>query len=127
LLFGHFDAFLSYFFFPSFDFQTVYAGGSPDHGHNLPPADVFDSEVPSSPHFPCQCTEYVLRISDLEGRLSLMKRQAKIAMDQANKSYGLMRQISVLEDKVSGLVDQVMHLKSVTPFLLILSSQLVNS
>jgi hypothetical protein len=118
LLFGHFDVFLSYFFFPSFDFQAVYAGGSPDCGSDLPPADVFDSEVPSSPCFPCQCTEYVLRISDLEGRLSLMKRQAKTAMDQASKSYGLTRQISVLEDKVSGLVAQVMHLKECDSFLI---------
>jgi hypothetical protein len=82
------------------------------------PANVFDSEVPSSPRFPCQCTEYVSRISDLEGRLSLMKRQAKTAMDQASKSYGLMRQISVLEDKVSGLVAQVMHLKECDSFLI---------
>jgi hypothetical protein len=44
---------------------------------------------------------------DLEGRLSLMKRQAKTAMDQASKSYGLMKQVSILEDKVSGLVAQV--------------------
>jgi hypothetical protein len=32
-------------------------------------------------------------------------------MDQAGKSYGLMKQISVLEDKVSSLVAQVTHLK----------------
>jgi hypothetical protein len=54
---------------------------------------------------------------DLEGRLSLMKRQAKTAMDQANKSYGLMKQVSILEDKVSGLVAQVMHLKECDSFL----------
>jgi hypothetical protein len=40
-----------------------------------------------------------------------MKRQAKSALAQAGKSYGLMRQVSALEDKVSGLVAQVMHLK----------------
>jgi hypothetical protein len=40
-----------------------------------------------------------------------MKRQAKTAMDQASKSYGVMKQISVFEDKVSGLVAQVTHLK----------------
>jgi hypothetical protein len=118
LLFGHFDAFLRYFFFPSFDFQTVYAGRLSGHGRDLPPADVFDSEVPSSSRFPCRCTEYVSRISDLEGHLSLMKRQVKTAMDQASKSYGLMRQISVLEDKVSGLVAQVMHLKECDSFLI---------
>jgi hypothetical protein len=118
LLFRHFDVFLSCFFFHSFDFQTVYIGGSPDHGRDSPPADVFESEVPSSPRFPCRCTEYVPRFLDLEGRLSLMKRQAKTAVDQAGKSYGLMRQVSMLEDKVSGLVAQVMHLKVCDSFLI---------
>jgi hypothetical protein len=47
-----------------------------------------------------------------------MKRQAKTAMDQASKSYGLMKQVSVLEDKVSGLVAQVMHLKECDSFLI---------
>jgi hypothetical protein len=46
-----------------------------------------------------------------------MKRQAKIAMDQASKSYGLMKQVSILEDKVSGLVAQVTHLKECDFFL----------
>jgi hypothetical protein len=46
-----------------------------------------------------------------------MKRQAKTAMDQASKSYGLMKQVSVLEDKVSGLVAQVMHPKDCNSFL----------
>jgi hypothetical protein len=40
-----------------------------------------------------------------------MKHHAKTALDQAGKSYGLMKQISVLEDKVLGLVAKVMHLK----------------
>jgi hypothetical protein len=57
------------------------------------------------------------RISDLKGRLSLMKRQAKTAMNQASKSYGLMKQVSILEDKVSGLVAQVMHLEECDSFL----------
>jgi hypothetical protein len=46
-----------------------------------------------------------------------MKCQAKTAMDQASKSYGLMEQVSVLEDKMSGLVAQVMHLKECDTFL----------
>jgi hypothetical protein len=46
-----------------------------------------------------------------------MKRQAKTAMDQAGRSYGLMKQISVLEDKVSGLVAQVTHQKECDSFL----------
>jgi hypothetical protein len=47
-----------------------------------------------------------------------MKHQVKTAMDQADKSYGLMRQVSALEDKVSGLVAQVMHLKECDSFLI---------
>jgi hypothetical protein len=38
-------------------------------------------------------------------------------MDQASKSCGLMKQVSILEDKVSGLVAQVMHLKECDSFL----------
>jgi hypothetical protein len=88
-----------------------------DHGYDSPPTDAFHSANPSSPRSPCRCTEYLLRILDLEGRLSLMKHQARTALDQAGKSYGFMKQISVLEDKVSGLVAQVMHLKECDSFL----------
>jgi hypothetical protein len=46
-----------------------------------------------------------------------MKRQAKIALDKASKSCGFMKQISALEDKVSGLVARVMHLEECNSFL----------
>jgi transposase len=46
-----------------------------------------------------------------------MKHQAKTATDQASKSYGLMEQVSILEDKVSGLVAQVTYLKECDSFL----------
>jgi hypothetical protein len=46
-----------------------------------------------------------------------MKCQVKTAMDQADKFYGLMKQISILEDKVSGLVAQVTHMKECDIFL----------
>jgi hypothetical protein len=49
--------------------------------------------------------------------MALLKRQAKSALDQARKSYSLMRQVSTLEDKVSGLVAQVMHLKECDSYL----------
>jgi hypothetical protein len=88
-----------------------------DRGCDSPPADMFRSTIPSPPPSPCRCTEYLSRILDLEGHLSLMKRQAKTAMDQASKSYGLMKQISFLEDKVSNLVAQVTHLKECDSFL----------
>jgi hypothetical protein len=47
-----------------------------------------------------------------------MKHQAKTAMNHASKSYGLMKQVSILEDKVSGLVPQVMHLEECDSFLI---------
>jgi hypothetical protein len=109
--------FLSCFLFSSFAFRPVCVGGSMGCGRNSPPADVFRSGVPSPPCSSCRCTEYLSRILDLEGRLSLMMRQAKTALHQVGKSYGLMRSISVLEDKVPGLVAQVMHLKECDSFL----------
>jgi hypothetical protein len=88
-----------------------------DRGYDSPPAAAFCSAIPSPPRSPCRCTEYLLRISDLKGHLSLMKRQAKTAMDHTGKSYGLIKQISILEDKVSYLVTQVTHLKGCDYFL----------
>jgi hypothetical protein len=113
----HLIAFLSCFLFSSFAFQPVCAGGSMGRGLDSPPTDAFHSRVPSPSCLPCRCTKYLSRILDLKGCLSLMKREVKTALDQAGKSYGLMRQISVLEDKVSGLVAQVMHLKECDSFL----------
>jgi hypothetical protein len=67
-----------------------------DRGCGSPPADAFHTAAPSAPRSSCRCIEYLSRISNLECHLSLMKRQAKTAMDQASKSYGLMKQVSVL-------------------------------
>jgi hypothetical protein len=47
-----------------------------------------------------------------------MKRQAKIALDKASKSCGFMKQISTLEDKVSGLMAKIVHLKECDFFLI---------
>jgi hypothetical protein len=57
------------------------------------------------------------RILDLEGRLTLMKLQAKTTLDKASKSCGLIKQISILEDKVSGLMARIVHLKECDSFL----------
>jgi hypothetical protein len=46
-----------------------------------------------------------------------MNHQAKSALDQAGKFYGLMRKVSALPDKVSGLVAQVIHLKECGSYL----------
>jgi hypothetical protein len=88
-----------------------------DRGRGSPPVDVPLTATSSVPRSCCQCAEYLSRIVDLEGRLSLMKRQAKTAMAQASKSYGLIKQVSVLEDKLSDSVSKVMHPKECNSFL----------
>jgi hypothetical protein len=82
------------------------------------PADVFDSKVLLPSRRSCQCAEYSLRISDLESRLSLAKCQAQMAMDKASKSCGFMKQISILEDKVSGLMAKIVHLEECNSYLI---------
>jgi hypothetical protein len=59
-----------------------------------------------------------LRILDLESRLSLLKRQAQIDLDKASKSCGFMKQISILEDKVSVLMAKIVHLEECDSFLI---------
>jgi hypothetical protein len=78
---------------------------------------MFDSGALLPPRSSCRCTEYPSRILDLEGRLSLMKCQARIALDKANKYCGFMKQISTLEDKVFGLVARIVHLEQCDSFL----------
>jgi hypothetical protein len=46
-----------------------------------------------------------------------MKHQAKIALDKASESCGFMKQISTLEDKVSGLVARIVYLEECDSFL----------
>jgi hypothetical protein len=96
----------------------MHAGGSSGHDQAPSPADVFDSRVSSPSRHSCQCAEYSLRISDLESRLSLAKRQAQMAMDKASRACGYMKQISILEDKVSGLMARVVHLEECDSFLI---------
>jgi hypothetical protein len=80
--------------------------------------DISDSDVPSG-HYPsCRCAEHLSRIADLEGRLSLLKRQAKTAMDQAGKSFGLMKEVSSLESQVSDLMAKIIHLEECDAFLI---------
>jgi hypothetical protein len=58
--------------------------------------------------------------------LTLLKCQAQMAMDKANKSCGFMKRISILEDKVSSLTAKLYIWRSATPFSLVLSSLLAN-
>jgi hypothetical protein len=69
----------------------VHAGGPLGRDRASSPVNMFDSGASSPPRPSCRCTEYLLRISDLEGHLSLMKRHAKIALDKASKSCGFMK------------------------------------
>jgi hypothetical protein len=96
----------------------VHAGGSSGHDRASSPVNKFDSGAASPPRSACRCKEYSLRIADLEGRLSLMKRKAELALDKASKSCGFIKQISVLEDKMSGLMAEIVHLEECDSFLI---------
>jgi hypothetical protein len=54
----------------------VPAGESSGRNRALSSVSMFDSGTSSPPRSFCGCEEYSLRISDLESRLSLIKRQA---------------------------------------------------
>jgi hypothetical protein len=95
----------------------MHAGGSSSRDRASSPVDIFDFGASSPPHPSCQCIEYSLRILDLESHLSLMKHQAQIPMDKASKSCGSMKQISILEDKVSGRMAKIVHLEECNSFL----------
>jgi hypothetical protein len=62
--------------------------------------------------------EYSSRISDLEARLTLAKRQAQMAMGKASKACGLTKQISILDDKVSSLTAKILHHEECNSFIL---------
>jgi hypothetical protein len=47
-----------------------------------------------------------------------MKHQAQVALDKASKFHGLVRQVSDLEDKVSGLIARITHFEECESFLL---------
>jgi hypothetical protein len=100
-----------------FGFQPIHAGGSSGRDRATSPVNVVDSGASSPPCPSCRCTEYSSRISDLESRLSLAKRQAQMVMNKASKSCGLKKQTSILEDKVSGLTARIVHLEECDSFL----------
>jgi hypothetical protein len=102
---------VSFFFQPKYDFEM------PNFDHNSPPASMSNPGVPSTPRSPCRCVEHLSRISDLEGRLSLLKRQAKAAVDQDGRSFGLMKQVSSLESQVYDLMAKIAHLEECDSFL----------
>jgi hypothetical protein len=55
---------------------------------------------------------------DLENRLTLAKRQAHMTIEKASKTCGLMKQISILDDKVSSLMAKIVHHKECDSFVI---------
>jgi hypothetical protein len=47
-----------------------------------------------------------------------MKCQAKTAVDQAGKSFGLMKRVSLLEDQVTDIMAKIIHLEECDSFLI---------
>jgi hypothetical protein len=82
------------------------------------PSGAIDSKASSPPRRCCQCAEYSSRISDLENRLTLAKRQAQMTIDKASKACGLLKQISVLDDKVSSLMAKIVHHEECDSFVI---------
>jgi hypothetical protein len=101
----------------SFVVQLTRAGKLSGHGRASSSAEAFDSGVSLPPHPVCRCDEYSSRIADLKSYLTLSKHQAQMAIDKASKSYGFMKQISILEDKVSSLTAKIVHLEECDSFL----------
>jgi hypothetical protein len=81
-------------------------------------ARTFDSTNSSPPSQCSQCAEYSLRISDLETRLTLAKRQAQMTFDKASKTSNLTKQVSIFDDKVSSLTAKFLHHDECNSFLL---------
>jgi hypothetical protein len=104
-------------FCPFLFIQPDYDGEMPELDRSSPPPNISDFGVPSDPHSPCRCAENLSRIADLEGRLSLLNCQAKTAMGQARKSFGLMKRVSSLESQVSDLMAKIVHLEECDAFL----------
>jgi hypothetical protein len=72
-------------------------------------ARAFDSMISSPPSQCNQCTEHSLRIFDLETRLTLAKHQAQMEFDKASNTSNLVKQVSILDDKVSSLTANFLH------------------
>jgi hypothetical protein len=89
-----------------------------NHDHAPSSAREFSSSVSSPPRRCCQCTEYSSRISDLQARLTLAKCQAQMAFDKASKTSGLMKQVSILDDKLSSLMAKIVHHEECDSFVI---------
>jgi hypothetical protein len=79
---------------------------------------TFGSKILSPPRRCNQCAEYSSRISHLESRLTLAKRQAQMAVSKASKACGYLKQISSLDEKVSSLTAKIVHNEECESFIL---------
>jgi hypothetical protein len=87
----------------------VRVGDPLNRDHAPSSAGAFNSKALSPPRRCSQCAEYSSRVFDLETRLTLAKRQAQMAMDKASNACGLMKRVSILDDKVSSLTARIVH------------------
>jgi hypothetical protein len=81
-------------------------------------ARTFGSTILLPPSQCSQFTEYSSRISDLEARLTLAKHQAQMAFDKASKTSSLMKQVSILDDKVSSRMAKIVHHEECNSFVI---------
>jgi hypothetical protein len=110
--------FLKCFFFLFFGFQLMHIDDPLTFGPAPSSARTLGLMI-SSPSSQCsQCAGYSSRISDLETRLNVAKRQAQMAFDKASKTSNLTKQVSVLDDKVSSLTAKILHHEECNTFVL---------
>jgi hypothetical protein len=86
-------------FLSPFGLQSMRVNDPLTHGPAPSSARVFSSQISSTPSRCSRCAEYSSRVSDLEARLTLGKRQAQMAIDKASKASGYMKQVSSLDEK----------------------------
>jgi hypothetical protein len=106
------------FLLSSFDFQSMHINDPLICGPDPSSARTFGSMISSPPSRCSQCAEYSSRISDLEARLILAKRQAQMTFDKASKTSNLTKQVSILDDKVSSLTAKILHHEEYNSFVL---------
>jgi hypothetical protein len=101
-----------------FGLQSMCVNDPLTHGPAPFAACVFDSHILLTSSRCSRCAEYSSRVSDLEARLTLAKRQAQMAINKASKACGYMKQISSLDEKVSSLTAKVVHNEECESFIL---------
>jgi hypothetical protein len=105
-------------FLSPFVLQSIRVNDPLTHGPAPSSARVFGSQISSTPSRCSRCAEYSSRVSDLEARLTLAKRQAQMAIDKASKASGYVKQISSLDEKVSSLTAKIVHNEKCESFIL---------